>query len=147
MTPDKIVSSLTSTHSAYQLLYEMNCQQFFKLEWPFTKKSGENWFIFKLEQPTNTTITVDKQTIELFYGKLYSLKQKDKPLGFLISLPAMEHKTHEDILISSPKNTNVEDLDDNAEVLLTTEKLSVFLLDDTVQYIAGRSQNIQSQFT
>jgi hypothetical protein len=126
----------------------MNTQQFFKLEWPFTsKRSGEDWFLFKLEQPTSTTITVDKQPVDLFYGQLHTLWNKNKNIGFLISAPTMDHRTHDDILISAPKQTNVEDLNDEAEVFLTTDKFSVFVLDDEVQFIAAKNSAIQQQFT
>ena len=147
-TPEKIISQLTGSHSSWQLLYEMSTKQFFKLQWPFTAKhSNEDWFIFKLEQPTSVNITVDKEPIDLFYGRLFTLKEKDKNIGFMVNTPSMQHQPYYDTLISAPKKTRIEDLDDNADVYLTTPDFSVFVLDDTIQYISAYSREIQSKFT
>jgi hypothetical protein len=141
----KIVSSLTSTQSKYKLLYELNTQQFVKLDWTFVpKKSSEDWFVYKLEQIKSPNITIDEPPVELFYGHLYTLKQDDKMVGMLINTPRMFHKTMHDFLITSPKNTKVDDLDDKAEVFLSTSSFSVFILDNTCQFIAASNPTIQS---
>jgi len=125
----------------------MSTQQFFKLEYPFTSKQPKDcWYIFKLEQPTSTTITVDKEPIDLYYGQLWTMRNLDKNVGFIVNLPKLEHKLYSDTLISAPKATNIDDLEDEAEVYLTTRDFSVYLLADTVQFIAGRNPEIQQSF-
>lgn len=149
-SPDKIVANLTNTHTKRQLLYEMSARQFFKLEYPITsKRSNEDWFVFKLRQiqSTKTRISIDKECVDLFYGKLYTLKEEENNVGFLVNMPCMPHTIQHDILVSSPKNTKVENLKDSTKLFLASNTFSVFVLDDTVQYISAYDRDVIAKFT
>ena len=147
-TAEKIIEKLKATNSSRQLLYEMSCQQFYKLEWPIApKRSSEQFFIFKIEQPTSIDITVDPEPIDLFYGQISTIRECDKNIGFMVSLPIMQNQIQYDYLISSPKSTKVNSLNDSAEVFLTTDKFSVFTLDKTIQFVAAFNRSIINQFT
>jgi hypothetical protein len=148
--PEKIITNLTSSHGRRQVLYEMSVGQFFKLEWPLVpKRSGEDWFLFKTCQitPENTTISIDKEPVDLFYGGLHTLKENEKSVGFLVNTPSMTHNIQSDFLISSPKATKIENLANTSKVFLITSSFSVIILDDTVQYIAAFNRPIQNAFT
>jgi hypothetical protein len=146
---EKIVANLTTSHSRRQVLYEMSTKQFHKLEYPFTnKRPNEDWFLFKLDSFVPTpTLSVDKDCVDLFYGGLFTLKQDNKNVGFLVNMPKMEHRIQSDLLISAPKSTQVEDLSDSAEVFLTTNALSVFVLDGTAQFIAAYDRSVLAKLT
>ncbi|MDE1905099.1 MAG: hypothetical protein KGH75_01430 [Rhodospirillales bacterium] len=145
---DKLVHGLTSTYSRTRVIYEMKINHFHKLEYPFVaKRSSEDWFIYKsIIFHQDTKLSVDANTVELFYGELHTLRFDDYNVGFIINLPKMEHKVQGDVLISGPKSTDAKELSDNANVLLTTDNLSVFVLDDTIQYIATHDKQATRKF-
>ena|SRR5271154_229790 len=146
---EKIVANLTASHSRRSVLFEMSTKQFHRLEYPFTsKRPNEDWFLLKLDSfLPSLDLSVDKDCVDLFYGGLFTLKQDNKNVGFLVNMPKMEHRIQNDLLISAPKSTQVEDLSDSAKVFLTTNALSVFVLDGTAQFIAAYDRHVLSQFT
>jgi hypothetical protein len=64
----------------------------------------------------------------------------------MINTPQLEHRFYQDTLISAPKSTNVDELEDEAQVFLTTDKFSIFTLADTVQYVAVYNKSFQQAF-
>lgn len=143
-SPELVFKEITETHNRWAVYHEAPTRLFIPVY--LQQPSKNSWFFVKfLPTPRLLDWEIDSTIIDLYYGRIYSLLYKNAAHGLFIKLPKnLIHEVNVDCLISSPKND--KELEDTTETVFKSNELSVFLLDQYVQFIIIHNHRIQQGF-